>query len=341
MLDVGFPPNTSAVSLLNEGRPVHKIISSVALAGMVAFTLVACSAPAAPDCDVTPSGSASSKITVSGGADAEPTVTIPSPLDAKETQRTVVTAGDGDVVEPGMYVTTNFVLYNATTGDRIDGSKDFSSSGEFPFVVDKTRILAGIAKIVQCSTVGSRVLGIVPPADAFGEDGPNFGIGATDSLVFVFDIKKVEASEPSSDPTPIELPTPVEWTENLPTVDLSGDVPVVTLPDVDIPTELELKVLEAGDGDPVTESSTVTFDYQGTSWNTGEIFDQSYTKGEPISYPVTQLVKGFTAAMVGQNVGATVLVTVPPQYGYGEGEINDQNLVGQTLVFLIQIRAVS
>jgi peptidylprolyl isomerase len=321
---------------------VHKLLPSLTVAGLLALSLAACSTPAAPGCDATPSGDASSKVTVTGAADAEPTVTIPSPHDTKETQRTVVTEGDGEVVEPGMYVTTNFVLYNGATGEKIDGSKDFSSSGEFPFVVDDGRILSGIAKIVQCSTVGSRVVGVVPPADAFGADGPNFGIGATDSLVFVFDIKKVEASEPSAEPTaPAELPTPSEWTENLPTVDLSADVPVVTLPDVEIPAGLELKVLEAGDGDPVTAASTVTFDYQGTSWNTGEIFDQSYTRGEPITYPVTQLVQGFTAAMVGQNVGATLLVTVPPQYGYGEGEINDQNLVGQTLVFLIQIRSVS
>ncbi|MEO9103806.1 MAG: FKBP-type peptidyl-prolyl cis-trans isomerase, partial [Terrimesophilobacter sp.] len=93
-----------------------------------------------------------------------------------------------------------------------------------------------------------------------------------------------------------------------------------------------------GDGALVTDSSTVTFDYQGTSWNTGKIFDQSYGKGAPFTSAVTQLVKGFTAAMVGHKVGATLLVAVPPAYGYGEGAINQQNLVGQTLVFLIQIR---
>lgn len=317
---------------------MHKIISSVAVAGMLALSLVACSTPAAPDCEVTPSGDASSKITVTGAADAEPTVTIPSPLDTTETQRTVVTAGDGDVVEPGTYVTTNFVLYNATTGDRIDGSKDFSSSGEFPFVVDKARILSGIAKIVQCSTVGSRVVGIVPPADAFGADGPNFGIGATDSLVFVFDVKKVEASEPSA--APDELPSPVEWTENVPTVDLSAAVPLVTLPETAPPAELELLVITAGDGDVVTDTSTVTVDYQGTSWDTGEIFDQSYTRGEPSTFPATGVIKGFAAAMVGQKAGATVLVTIPPTYAYGT-DPNAHDLGGQTLVFLIQIRKVS
>ncbi len=320
-----------------------RIIPSLAISALVALSLVACGAPqSSADCAVTPEGSASSKIVVTGAAGAEPTVSIPSPLDTKVTERSVVTEGTGEVVEPGMLASTNFVLYNAATGERLDGSTDFGSEGALSFVVDESQVLGGIAKIVRCSTVGSRVVGIVPPADAFGDDGPNFGIGATDSLVFVFDITKVEPA-PSGSPSaaPIDLPTPVEWTENLPAVDLSGDVPVVTLPDVEIPTELELAVLEEGDGDLVTEASTVTFDYLGTSWDTGEIFDQSYTRGQPITYPVTSLVKGFTAAMVGQKVGATLLVTVPPQYGYGEGAINDQNLVGQTLVFLIQIRATA
>nr|WP_232842397.1 FKBP-type peptidyl-prolyl cis-trans isomerase [Terrimesophilobacter mesophilus] len=167
------------------------------------------------------------------------------------------------------------------------------------------------------------------------------GIGPTDTLVFIFDVSGVgPAPSPSPAPstTPQPLPTPAAWETDVPKVDLGGDVPVVTLPKADAPTKLLLKVIKEGTGDVVTENSTVTFDYQGTSWNTGKIFDQSYTRGEPATFPVGQLVQGFTAAMVGQKVGATVLVSVPPVYGYGDGAINDQNLVGQTLVFLIQIR---
>lgn len=323
----------------NESRIVPRIIPSLTIAGLLALSLVACGSPAASDCAVTPSGAASSKVTVTGALDKEPKVTIPAPLDTTVTERTVVTEGKGEVVQPGMLATINYVVYNATTGKKVGGTEKFSSTGAISFIVDEAHVLTGMAKTIQCSTVGSRVVAVVPPADAFGADGPNVGIGATDSLVFVFDIKKVEpapAESPSATPEP--LPTPAEWTTDLPTVDLSGATPVVTLPKTDPPTELLLKVLTQGDGDVVTAGSTVTFDYQGTSWNTGTIFDQSYTKGEPATYPVAQLVKGFTAAMVGQKVGATVLVSVPPAYGYGEGQINDKDLVGQTLVFLIQIR---
>lgn len=318
---------------------MSKIITSVAIAGLLALSLVSCSAPdAAPSCEATPSGSHSEKIAVTGALDKEPTVTIPSPLDTKVTERTVVKKGKGEVVEPGMLATINYVVYNAATGEKVGGTDSFGSTGAISFIVDETHVLVGMAKTIECSTVGSRVVAIIPPADAFGADGPKVGIGATDSLVFVFDIKKVEpAPSGSPSPAPAELPTPKEWTENVPTVDLSGTVPVVTLPKTDPPADLLLKVLKAGDGEVVTASSTVTIDYQGISWNTGEIFDQSYTRGEPSTFPATGVIQGFAAAMVGQKVGATVLVTIPPQYAYGT-DPSAHALGNQTLVFLIQIR---
>lgn len=306
------------------------------------MSLVACSGPTSASCEVTAAGSASAKVKVKGDSDAEPKVEIPSPLKAKVTERTVITEGKGEVVQAGMLASINYVVYNAATGEKLGGTQDFSKETAQPVIVDKDQLLVGMAKAIQCSTVGSRVVAVIPPADAFGADGPNVGVGVSDSLVFVFDIRKVEPA-PTSSPSsaPVDLPTPAAWTKNLPEVDLSAKVPVVTLPDVEIPTELELAVLKEGDGDLVTSSSTVTFDYQGTSWNTKQIFDQSYTKDGAITFPVTQLVKGFTAAMVGQKVGATLLVTVPPQYGYGEGPVDSATHVGETLVFLIQIRAVA
>lgn len=315
-----------------------KFIPTITIGGLVALSLVACSSPGASDCVPTPAGSHSSAITVTGAANTEPKVKIPIPLDTKVTERSVVTEGKGEVVKVGMQATIDYVVYNASTGAKLGGS-EFSSKGAISYVIDEKHLLKGMVKTIQCSTVGSRIVSIVPPADAFGADGPNVGVGVTDSLVFVFDIKKVEpAPTDSPSATPEPLPTPAAWTTDVPTVNLTGAAPVVTLPKTAPPTELLLKVLKEGDGALVTASSTVTFDYQGTSWNSGKIFDQSYTEGDPATFPVGQLVKGFTAAMVGQKVGATLLVSVPPAYGYGEGTINEQDLKGQTLVFLIQIR---
>ncbi|MEO6942730.1 MAG: FKBP-type peptidyl-prolyl cis-trans isomerase, partial [Terrimesophilobacter sp.] len=223
-----------------ESSAVPKILSFLAIVGILGASLVACSSPAAAACAVTPSGAQSSKITVTGAANTEPKVTIPVPLDTKVTERTVITEGKGKVLKVGMLATIDYVVYSAATGEKLGGSA-FSEKGAISYVVDNKHLLAGMVKTLECSTVGSRVVSIVPPADGFGADGPNVGVGATDSLVFVFDIKKVEpAPTDSPSPTPVPLPTPAAWTTDVPTTDLSGAAPVVTLPKTDPPTELLL-----------------------------------------------------------------------------------------------------
>jgi peptidylprolyl isomerase len=81
----------------------------------------------------------------------------------------------------------------------------------------------------------------------------------------------------------------------------------------------------------------VTVNYQGTSWNTKKIFDQSYGKA-PATFTTDGVVAGFGAALVGQKVGSRLIVTIPPKYGYGEGKIGSGQLVGETLVFVIEIQ---
>jgi peptidylprolyl isomerase len=129
--------------------------------------------------------------------------------------------------------------------------------------------------------------------------------------------------------------TPATWEDNVPEVEL-GDAPVVTLPEGEAPAELLLAVLEEGDGAVVGATDPVTLDYQGTSWETREVFDQSYGK-EPITLQANGFVKGFTAALVGQKVGSTLLVTIPAEHAYGPDPAAHE-LGGQSLVFLIQIK---
>lgn len=322
-----------------------KIISTLAIGGMVALSLVACSTPATSACAVTPSGSASSKVVVTGDVGAEPTVTFPSPLDAKVTERSVVTEGNGELVEPGMLVSTNYVLYNASTGKKIEGSEDFASDGSLPFPVDESKVFPGMVKTVECSTVGSRVVGVLPPADAFGEAGPNFGIGATDSVIFVFDITKVEPAPTESPSAAAEIPhrdkadgTPVAPLEGFPTVTLAADgTPTVTIPDTAPPTALKLETLMKGNGDTVPEGATVVVHYTGVNWTTGEVFDSSWTKGGPAAFKTTQVIKGFSAAIVGQTVGSQVVVVIPPADGYGPNG-NPPTISGtDVLVFVVDI----
>ncbi|MCX6396810.1 MAG: FKBP-type peptidyl-prolyl cis-trans isomerase [Propionibacteriales bacterium] len=105
------------------------------------------------------------------------------------------------------------------------------------------------------------------------------------------------------------------------------------------PTELVLKVLKEGTGAVVQSGDSVTVDYQGTNWTNGEVFDQSYGK-QPATFTTDGVVPGFGAALVGQKVGAQVVVGIPPEFGYGAAGQPSAGIAGtDTLVFVIEIKA--
>ncbi|MDI2097503.1 FKBP-type peptidyl-prolyl cis-trans isomerase [Ruicaihuangia caeni] len=270
-------------------------------------------------------GSGVDAVSVTGEFGTTPVIEFEAPLSVEKTQRAVAIEGDGDLIASGDDVNVYFGLWNATTGEEIPGT-GFTEGAEVPMAVDEQQILPGLVKTLQCAPEGSRVVGVLPPADLWGAQGlADLEVKGTDSLVFVADIvSRVKPLEPAT------------WTENVPTVDLESEAPVVTLPQTEPSPELQLAVLEEGNGDVVEDGATVTVHYQGTSWNTGEIFDQSYTRGEPATFSTDGVIPGFAAAMIGQKVGSTVIVTIPPKDAYGP-EGAGHALSGQTLVFLIQI----
>jgi FKBP-type peptidyl-prolyl cis-trans isomerase len=64
----------------------------------------------------------------------------------------------------------------------------------------------------------------------------------------------------------------------------------------------------------------VTFDYEG-QLTTGEIFDSSYERGEPLTGPVDRFVPGFTEALKLMRPGDEWIVWIPPELGYGDREV--------------------
>lgn len=278
--------------------------------------------PVADEC--VGSGSASDAVDVTGDFGAVPTVAFDAPLTVEATERTVAIEGDGDAVERGSTASLQFTLYNGTTGDVLTQT-DYTSDAES---ISVDGLLPGLESTLICSTVGSRVVGVVPPAEGFGDTGSQqLGVEPGQTLVFVLDVVDI---------IPAAADALVEWTTDVPKVTRADDgTPSIELPDIDPPTELMLTVLSEGDGAVVGDGDSVTVDYLGMSWNTGEVFDESFSTS-PATFPTTGVVPGFAAALVGQKVGSTVLVTIPPIYAYGTNP-NAAQLGGQTLVFLIDI----
>jgi len=274
-------------------------------------------------------GEGTDKVDVTGEFGSVPTVTVDAPLEVTETQRRVLIEGEGAPAAYGDTVRVDFTLYNGTTGE-VATQTDYDAATAAEFLLNEAAFIPGLVKTIECSKPGARVVGVVPSSQAFGENGlADFNISAGDTVVFVVDVLEI-----------VPPLTPAAWTDGVPQVERDGDgVPTVTLPGGDAPTELLEAVLEEGDGETVVAGDSVTLDYQGTSWETGEVFDQSFGRS-PATFATTQVVEGFGAALVGQKVGSTVIVVIPPELAYGTDPQAHQ-LGGQTLVFLIDILGVN
>jgi peptidylprolyl isomerase len=117
--------------------------------------------------------------------------TITMPKNAKAPAKTIrqpLIEGTGPKVESGQTVRV------AYTGAVLSTGKVFDSSAKTPqkyfeTVIGKQQVIKGWDSTIVGSTVGSRLLLLVPPADGYGAAGqPQAGIKGTDTLVFVVDI---------------------------------------------------------------------------------------------------------------------------------------------------------
>jgi peptidylprolyl isomerase len=106
------------------------------------------------------------------------------------------------------------------------------------------------------------------------------------------------------------------------------------------PSGFSATVLTPGKGRAVAKGDLLIAHYLGQTWRNGQVFDQSYDRGEPATFPigVGQVVPGWDEGLVGKNVGSRVLLVLPPDKGYGsDGNVTAGILGTDTLVFVVDI----
>lgn len=319
---------------------MQKTLSVLAIAAL-AFSLAACSSSTSADgCTPTSSGSNSSKVKVTGKFGAAPTVKFTKGLSTKKTERSVVIDGKGAVAKADGTVEVDYTAYDGTTGKKIDATT-YKKGSTTAFQLKESSILPGMIKGLKCSPAGSRVVAVIPPADAFKSAGSEgLGVKGTDSLVFVFDVVKVTAPVKVLPKANGAVQKPVA---GLPTVKLAANgEPTVTVPKADAPADLKIADLKKGTGTTVKSGDTVTVHYTGVIWATGKVFDSSWTRGQPASFATTGVIPGFGKALVGQKVGSQVIAVIPPADGYGSAGQTAAGISGtDTLVFVVDILATS
>jgi FKBP-type peptidyl-prolyl cis-trans isomerase FklB len=106
---------------------------------------------------------------------------------------------------------------------------------------------------------------------------------------------------------------------------------------VTLPSGLQYKVLVAGTGPKPTATDSVVCNYKGTLLDNTE-FDSSYKRGQPATFPVTGVIKGWTEALQLMPVGSKWQLFIPPDLAYGE---RGQSTIGPNATLVFEVELVS
>lgn len=330
-------------------------IARVAALGSIAALLLSGCQSAAPDEEQAPTeqsgdtaslvdgcaqtGAVVEAVSVSDDVNSVPVVTFEGPLEVDHTEKAVIVEGTGDVVEELDRVQVAYAYFNGDTGSEIghigyDGTSPdvIPADTSFPY-------LTGVVYSLLCSPVGSRVAAVIPADEAFGAEGaPEYGLEAGTPVVFVADILGIQ---PQPEPALEQLEgEQQEIPQGFPSVEWAATgEPIVVIPDGEVPSDYALARVIDGEGAMVYDGANIIVHYHGVNWNTGEVFDSSWERGEPASFPTSGVIAGFRDGLVGQNVGSRVLIIIPPALGYGPSGGTGDGRIGadDTIFFVVDI----
>lgn len=155
------------------------------------------------------------------------------------------------------------------------------------------------------------------------------------------------ASPTSPSPTVTQTPTPTPaleptWLADLSGIEVSADQ--ASQPEVSAPYPFAVEqtldqVVVEGAGTAVPhEKALVRLQYVGINARTGEVFDSSWLAGEPVVFPLAQVIPGFATGLVGKPVGSRVAIAIPSEDGYGaQGNPQAGIEPDDTLLFVVDI----
>src|SRR5699024_10772365 len=117
-----------------------------------------------------------------------------------------------------------------------------------------------------------------------------------------------------------------------------GQAPEVDFGQSQAPEGRQAEVLSEGDGPAVQQGVPVLADYAGVVWGQTEPFDSSSSRGAAALFSLQNVVEGWSKGIAEHKVGCRLLISIPPDMGYGS-EGNSQAGIGgeDTIVFVVDI----
>ena len=307
------------------------LLAGVVLAGCGSST----SSSGSSSSSASASAGGSSSVTATGSFGAAPKVSIPKAKPGSDLQVKTLIQGSGAALTKTDALAANFVLY---FWDGKSSSLKASTYTSNPTVIGGT-MLPGLESALIGKKVGSRVLAVIPPADAYGTSGNSqLGITGTTTLVFVIDVLKSYSDTMSASGTQVS-----SGGGSLPTVTAkAGSAPTLTFPASSPPSGLVTKTLIKGSGPVVTKGEYVIVQYTGYIWRTKKSFSSSWSSGSPFGFVLgaspEQVIPGWDTGLAGQTVGSRVMLVIPPKDGYGSAGQSQAGIKGtDTLTFVVDI----
>ncbi|MCU1297600.1 MAG: peptidylprolyl isomerase, FKBP-type [Acidobacteriaceae bacterium] len=108
---------------------------------------------------------------------------------------------------------------------------------------------------------------------------------------------------------------------------------------VTLPSGLQYKILKEGAGPKPTATDSVVCNYKGTLLNNTE-FDSSYKHGQPATFGVNQVIKGWTEALQLMPVGSKWQLFIPSDLAYGQRGPSPEIGPNSTLIFEVELLSI-
>ncbi|MFJ1705084.1 FKBP-type peptidyl-prolyl cis-trans isomerase [Kitasatospora sp. NPDC088346] len=241
--------------------------------------------------------------------------------------------GTGAKVDKSNWVTADFTAMNWSTGKEIQGS--YEGGKPQLFQADGGQLIPALDAAVTGHKVGTRLLVVAPPAAAFRDQGSQgMGVGPTDNLVFVIDIRNANAQDAVVSGDVIAPPS------DFPKVKDNGKkaAEITPVPGAADPTELKSAVLIQGKGRKVETGEGVLVQYTGALFKDGKKFDSSLDRGQAFTFVTGggNVIEGWDKGLVGQTIGSRVELVIPAALAYKD-QAKEGIPANSTLVFVVDI----